>query len=57
MRRRVHATGSLPCGLAPGSLWLILFRGAQGVGGAMLLATSLTAFFGLRAVPAAESGG
>lgn len=47
-RRRVFAIGlllfvlsSLACGLAPSALWLILARGAQGVGGAILFATAL----------------
>jgi EmrB/QacA subfamily drug resistance transporter len=47
-RRRVFATGlaiftlgSLACGLAQSSLMLVLFRAAQGVGGATVFATSL----------------
>jgi EmrB/QacA subfamily drug resistance transporter len=47
-RRRVFAAGlaiftvsSLLCGLATGPLFLILARGAQGVGGAIMFATSL----------------
>jgi EmrB/QacA subfamily drug resistance transporter len=47
-RRRVFAVGivlftlgSLACGVATGPLFLILARGAQGVGGAIMFATSL----------------
>jgi EmrB/QacA subfamily drug resistance transporter len=47
-RRRVFASGivlftlgSLACGAATGSLFLILARAAQGVGGAIMFATSL----------------
>jgi EmrB/QacA subfamily drug resistance transporter len=47
-RRRLFATGlaiftvgSLMCGLASGSLFLILARGGQGIGGAIMFATSL----------------
>ncbi len=47
-RRRVFAAGivlftlgSLACGVATGPLFLILARGAQGVGGAIMFATSL----------------
>ncbi|MFL5954282.1 MAG: MFS transporter [Gaiellaceae bacterium] len=47
-RRRLFATGltlftlgSLACGLATGSLFLILARAGQGVGGAIMFATSL----------------
>jgi EmrB/QacA subfamily drug resistance transporter len=47
-RRRVFAAGlaiftvsSLLCGVATGPLFLILARGAQGVGGAIMFATSL----------------
>jgi len=37
----IFTVGSLLCGLATGSLFLILARGLQGVGGAIMLATSL----------------
>jgi EmrB/QacA subfamily drug resistance transporter len=47
-RRRVFALGlvlfsaaSFACGLAQSPLWLILSRGVQGIGGAMLFSTSL----------------
>src|SRR3954468_18658546 len=47
-RRRVFATGivtftlgSLLCGLANGTLFLSIARGAQGVGGAIMFATAL----------------
>jgi EmrB/QacA subfamily drug resistance transporter len=47
-RRKVFAVGialftlgSLSCGLAPSALFLIIARGAQGVGGAIMFATSL----------------
>src|SRR2546421_1973521 len=47
-RRIVFATGlvlftlaSLACGLAPDAVTLDLFRGAQGIGGAVMFATSL----------------
>jgi EmrB/QacA subfamily drug resistance transporter len=47
-RRNVFATGlvlftlaSLACGLAPDAVTLDLFRGAQGIGGAVMFATSL----------------
>lgn len=47
-RRRLFAsgivlftTGSLLCGLATGSLFLTIARGAQGIGGAIMFATSL----------------
>jgi len=37
----IFTAGSLLCGLATGSLFLTLARGAQGVGGAIMFATSL----------------
>lgn len=37
----VFMLGSLLCGLAPGSTFLAVARGVQGVGGAMMFATSL----------------
>ena len=37
----IFTAGSLLCGLATGSLFLILSRGLQGVGGAIMFATSL----------------
>jgi EmrB/QacA subfamily drug resistance transporter len=37
----IFTIGSLLCGLATGSLFLVLARGLQGVGGAIMLATSL----------------
>jgi predicted MFS family arabinose efflux permease len=37
----VFTLGSLACGLATSSLFLVLARGAQGVGGAIMFATSL----------------
>ena len=37
----IFTTGSLFCGLATGSLFLTISRGAQGVGGAIMFATSL----------------
>jgi EmrB/QacA subfamily drug resistance transporter len=37
----VFTSGSLLCGLATGSLFLILARGFQGIGGAIMFATSL----------------
>ena len=37
----IFTTGSLCCGLATGSLFLSISRGAQGVGGAIMFATSL----------------
>ena len=37
----IFTTGSLCCGLATGSLFLAIARGAQGVGGAIMFATSL----------------
>jgi EmrB/QacA subfamily drug resistance transporter len=47
-RRRVYALGiglftlaSVACGLAPSATWLILARGVQGVGGALLVPGSL----------------
>src|SRR3954464_8932057 len=47
-RRRVFVLGlilfsaaSFACGLAQSPLWLIISRGVQGIGGAMLFATSL----------------
>src|SRR5436305_13380367 len=47
-RRRVFAFGlaaftfaSLLCAIAPSALFLILARGAQGIGGAVMFATSL----------------
>src|SRR5215218_4975869 len=48
LRRRLFAVGlalftagSLACGVATGSLFLILARAGQGVGGAIMFATSL----------------
>src|SRR5437763_7223319 len=47
-RRRIYAIGlglfslaSLLCALSPSSLFLIIARGAQGIGGAIMFATSL----------------
>ncbi|MFL5915053.1 MAG: MFS transporter [Gaiellaceae bacterium] len=37
----LFTTGSLLCGLATGSLFLTIARGAQGIGGAIMFATSL----------------
>ena len=37
----IFTVGSLLCGLATGSLFLVLARGLQGVGGAIMFATSL----------------
>jgi EmrB/QacA subfamily drug resistance transporter len=37
----IFTVGSLLCGLASGSLFLILARGGQGIGGAIMFATSL----------------
>src|SRR5438477_8813098 len=37
----VFTLGSLSCGLATSSLFLVLARGVQGVGGAIMFATSL----------------
>lgn len=37
----LFTTGSLFCGLATGSLFLTIARGAQGIGGAIMFATSL----------------
>jgi EmrB/QacA subfamily drug resistance transporter len=37
----LFTTGSLLCGLATGSLFLTVARGAQGIGGAIMFATSL----------------
>jgi EmrB/QacA subfamily drug resistance transporter len=37
----LFTTGSLLCGLASGSLFLTIARGAQGIGGAIMFATSL----------------
>ena len=37
----IFTGGSLCCGLATGSLFLAIARGAQGVGGAIMFATSL----------------
>jgi EmrB/QacA subfamily drug resistance transporter len=37
----LFTTGSLCCGLATGSLFLTIARGAQGIGGAIMFATSL----------------
>src|SRR3954454_18465958 len=47
-RRLVFAIGlvlstvaSLLCGLAPSAVWLDIFRGAQGIGGAVMFSTAL----------------
>src|SRR3954471_7639931 len=52
-RRRVFIIGlvlfsaaSFACGLAQSPLWLIISRGVQGIGGAMLFATSLALIAG-----------
>src|ERR1700743_485430 len=38
----VFITGSVACGLAPGVLYLIVFRMLQGVGGALMIPGSLS---------------
>jgi len=50
----IFLTGSVLCGIAPGMIWLILFRGLQGIGGGIL--TSLAFIIVAELFPVWERG-